>query len=156
MKASHVMQRRFEESGGGMLTLEQKDKRLANKTRRRIFTGADEDTALLAASLGELGWTSEAIMHATGYTIGQVQTRLKFAGVHRASWSKGRGGERVHNKTFRNGESAAAQMVARAFVPKLQSSIESVVQSKLENEQRHRFSGEGINGTHHKNGKRRA
>lgn len=132
-----------------MLTLENKDKRIANKSRRRIFTGPDLERALFATSLGDLGWTTEAIKSATEsqfgakYTTGMVQNRLKFAGVWRASWTRDEKGKKIFHPTFRNGQSKTAVMVAERFGPKIESRILSIVQSKLNPDQRQRFASEG-------------
>jgi len=109
-----------------MLTLEQKDRRLGDKHQRTIFSGLNEDTDLLVAALGELGWTTKAIAARAGLSEGQVQYRLKFAEVKRAD--------------YRNGQSQSAALVERAVFGSLEAIVEKRVHKKLDHEQREKFS----------------
>lgn len=90
-------------------TLEQVDARL--RSRRKIFTGADEDAALLACALAEMGRSAKYVHAKTGLTPGQAYYRLKYLGLVgvRQQW--------------REGTSAAAKEIEAAMLERSEARI---------------------------------
>ncbi len=65
-------------------------KKKTTKRQRRIFTSVYEQTTFLAAGLGELGLTSEAIARECRLSEGQVNYRLKVLGIRRVAYRSGK------------------------------------------------------------------
>lgn len=106
-------------------TLEQKDARL--KSRRTIFTGPDEDRALLACALAELGRSAAYVQRVTGLTPGQAYYRAKFLGMTgtRAMW--------------RDGSSTTAREIEDAMLERVEARVYGRLESAREPEQSDRF-----------------